>query len=98
MGLMQARSLHIHIDRLTLEGKTPREGRSIVAAIERRLTELANRAPASLLTINAANSATNYAPIQRMDAGTVAHGASADAIGSHIATQVFRKLGGLDNA
>ena len=87
---MQARSLHIHIDRLTLEGKTPREGRSIIAAMERRLTELANRAPASLLT--------NNAPIQRMDAGTVAHGASADAIGSHIATQVFRKLGGLGNA
>lgn len=79
--------IHIHIDRLTLEGKTPAEARTIVAAIERRVSELANRAPARLAGSGA---------------GTVAHGASPDAIGSqfgaHIAAQVFRKPGGKRNA
>jgi hypothetical protein len=83
---MQTRSLHIHIDRLSLEGKSAAEGRRIVAAMERRLTELANRVATPL--------AANNAAIQRMDAGTLAHGASPGAIGGHIATQIYRKLGG----
>ena len=34
--------MHVHIDRLTLEGKTHADGRRIVEAIERHLTALAN--------------------------------------------------------
>lgn len=91
---MQTRRLNVHIDRLTLEGKSPAEGRRIVAAIERRLTQLANGAPSQL----AANRfAARNAVVPRLDTGVVAHGASADSIGSHIATQVFRKLGGARN-
>ena len=39
---MDLRRLHVHIDRLTLEGKTQSEGRRIVEAIKRHLTVLAN--------------------------------------------------------
>jgi len=39
---MDLRRLHVHIDRLTLEGKTRSEGRRIVEAMERHLTALAN--------------------------------------------------------
>ena len=38
------RRLDVHIDRLTLEGKSRAEGRRIVAAIERQLASLANGA------------------------------------------------------
>jgi len=69
---------HVHIGRLTLEGKSRAEGRRIVAALERHLTVLANQGRAA-------------GPVE---AGPLAHGAGADAIGSRIAAQVYRKLGG----
>ena len=74
------RRIHIHIDRLTLEGKTRAESRGIVEAMERHLTALANGARPG-----------------RGEAGVIAHGAAPDAIGGHIATQVFQKMGGAEN-
>ncbi|HVV47222.1 MAG TPA: hypothetical protein VHC72_18550 [Bryobacteraceae bacterium] len=82
--------LNIHIDRLTLEGKTAAEGRRIVAAMERRLTDLANRAPSRLLS----QASGPHDGLGRLDAGVVPHGAGADSIGSQIANEVFRKMGG----
>ena len=38
------RRLHVHIERLTLEGKSRAEGRRIVAAMESHLTAMANGA------------------------------------------------------
>jgi hypothetical protein len=78
--------LNVHIDRLTIEGKTMAEGRLIVEAIERHLTVLAN-SPTALVT----------SPMNRVNACTIPAAAGVDAIGSNIANQVFQKLGGRRN-
>jgi hypothetical protein len=76
-------SLHFHIDRLTVEGASRAEGWRVSAALSNRLKEL-----------GADGMHSRHAHIESWDAGVLPTGASPEAIGHHLATQIFRRVKG----
>jgi hypothetical protein len=76
-------TLRFHIGRLTIEGLARSKGIRVAEAIRGRLIELAS--------MEAAPPAASH--LDRIDGGLVPRGASAEEIGSHIALQIFKKLG-----
>jgi hypothetical protein len=92
-------TLHIHIGRMSVEGRSAADARRIAGAMERRMTELANRAPSRLNRHGATQPAANQpAAIEGIDAGVMPADAGLDAIGTRIANELFRKLGATRHA
>lgn len=76
--------VRLHIDRLTVEGMTLADGRTIGRAIERKLAALANAAPP----------AAENQTIAHLDGGTLAGPATPDRVGNHVAARILGTLGG----
>jgi len=76
-----------HIGRLTVNGGSRADGVRIGDALRSRLTELAG----SGLPLQGAK-------IDRLDAGTLPAGASAEHTGRHLADRIFENLRGARNA
>jgi hypothetical protein len=80
-------SVNFHIGKLTIEGGTRADGARVGEALRGRLTELAHRGlPIGPLSID------------RLDAGTLPHGASAADTGRHLADRIFRSVRGTRDA
>ena len=76
-------SLHFHIDRLTIEGASRSDALRVGAALRSRLAEL-----------GAGGLQARGDLIRHLDAGVLPGGASPEATGRHLATQIFRSLQG----
>ncbi len=83
--------VNLNIGRLTVHGATRADGVRIGNALRGRLQELAS----SGIPLRAAKGVTN---INRLDAGTLAPGASAEQTGRQIADRIFGTLKGRRDA
>jgi hypothetical protein len=80
-------NVKFHIGRLTIDGGSRADGVRVGDALRSRLTELA-----------ASGVPLRPSKIDRLDAGTLPPGASAEHTGRHLADRIFRSLRGSRNA
>jgi hypothetical protein len=78
-------SLRVNINRLTLPAMSRRDSALVVSSLQQKLSELANQSPAP--------DWSNLSGIDNVDGGSLPRGARPREIGSHLATQIFRRLG-----
>lgn len=76
-------NINFHVSRLTIEGMSRAEGLRVGEALKTHLTDLAR-----------AGMPVRGAKIDRLNAGILSPGASAESIGRHLASQIFRNLKG----
>jgi hypothetical protein len=79
-------NIKVHIGRLTVEGVSHADGLRVGEALRSRLAELA--------AVSLLRRASN---IDRLDAGEIPRGASAEQTGRHVAGRIFQNLKGSPN-
>lgn len=85
---MNSRTLHLHIDRLVVEG-VPAHGRQrFVGALESELTKLASDGLAGALA------GSRKREIASLDAGTLRHGATPEQAAKQVTSALRRGLAG----